>query len=293
MRISILLVLVLGWGLLAPRAVAQPLAPPKPTASGFKIQVTHYLAGPEPVGRAEFVAHKGRVYMFASETPEEVVIYDPEGGRIHLLDMVRRVTGELPTKKLDDSQAALRKAIGVAIGRREAEGGRANRVAAQMSRDLLDPHFESTFDATLGKLHMANDTAVLDALGMPDALPARLALVADILGVAWKLSALRDPAAIPPFAKLEALRVLTRERNLRLTELSALYHLAGKPVRLRSTYLLTPTLAESETKALDRVESMRGDAKPLSFDRYERRAEKDGRPARTPGKAGAAAAAPR
>ncbi|WZO98785.1 hypothetical protein EP7_000376 [Isosphaeraceae bacterium EP7] len=273
MRISIIFALGLGWTSLAPRALAQPLAPPKPAASGFKIQVTRYYSGPEPVGRAEIVAHGGRVYMFDSETPEEVVIYDPEGGRIHLLDMARKLTAELPVKKLDESQTALRKAIDGVIGKREAEGGRANRVAAQMSRDLLDPHFTPTFDAALGKLHMANDTTEIDALGMPDAVPARLELVADILGVSWKLAALRDPSSIPPFPRLEALRAMTRERNLRLTELSALYRLAGKPVRLRSTYLLTPSLAGSETKALDRVESMRGDAKRLSFDRYERRAE--------------------
>ena len=290
MRISIILALGIGWASPASRAFAQPLAPPKPAASGFKMQVTHYYSGPEPVGRAEIVAHGGRVYIFASDAPEEVVIYDPEGGRIHLLDMVRRLTGELPSKKLDDSQAALRKAIGVVISKREAEGGRANRVAAQMSRDLLDPHFEPTFDAVLGKLHMANDTAVLDALGMPDAIPERLELVADILGVSWKLAALRDPSTIPPFARLEALRDLTRERHLRLTEMSALYRLAGKPVRLRSTYMLTPTLAESEAKALDRVESMRGDAKHLSFDRYERRAEKADAPSRTPAGAEAGAA---
>jgi hypothetical protein len=58
---------------------------------------------------------------------------------------------------------------------------------------------------------------------------------------------------------------------LRPTEVSILYRLAGPPRKMRTTYLLVPSLTDRELEALARVDRLRRTAPSLSFTRYESR----------------------
>ena len=110
----------------------------------------------------------------------------------------------------------------------------------------------------------------VEASGEPDGDPARRALVISALTALAKLDAARDPAALPPFARLEAIAALDRD-GMRPTEMSLLYRLAGPPTRDRRTYRLSEPPTPAELQALVRVDLMRAKAAPLRFEKYERR----------------------
>ena len=205
----------------------------------FKLLVAAYGLAREPVYTEELVAVSGRVYQFASDT-HEVVVIEPARSRVDLLDLepeapVRGLFGQL-----DEGLPGSRATLARAIRSREKTGKRADAVEAEMTRDLAEPRFA-------GRRRPGGRP------GPPDqplrrgrrrrrarARPARLALVGLVAGAIAKLGAFRTPNDLPPFAELEAIAALTGDRKLRPTELSYLYRLAGPPRKFRRTYRLVP-----------------------------------------------------
>jgi hypothetical protein len=262
----VVLGLILGMGV-ARGADAPTGAGPAPP--DFKIVVAMYGVRKHPIATAELVARHGRVFQFNSDAPAEVIIHDPSTERIELLDLDRMVQTELSWKVLDAARDRLREAIASAIEKREQEGGRANRVTAAMDRDLIDPHFDTSFDVKANHLRLTNPSVEVDAFGEPESDPARLALMVSVLTSAIKLDATRDPKQIALFTRLEALRALTADRHLRPTEMSFLYRLAGPPRKLRWTYRLVPSLTERELEALSRINRLREKATRVRYERYQ------------------------
>ena len=113
-------------------------------------------------------------------------------------------------------------------------------MAAAKSRDLIDPHFTATFDASARRLRLTNKSVEVDAQGETEPDGLRLALISQTLAALVKLDSLRDPQGIPPFPRLEALEALTAGHRLRPSELTFLYRLSGPPQKLRWTYRLEP-----------------------------------------------------
>jgi hypothetical protein len=263
-------VLALTLGLGIARGADAPTGPGRAPAD-FKVVVAMYGIRKEPIMTTELVARHGRVFQFNSDAPAEVIIHDPPTERIELLDMDRMVQAELTWKVLDEAQDRLRKAIAQAIEKREKEGGRANRIAAAMSRDLLDPRLSASFDAKTNHLRLINPSVEIDASGEPEGDAARLPLIASTLATSIKLESARNVEQIPPFARLETLRALISERHLRPTEATFLYHLAGPPRKFRWTYRLVPSLTERETEALSRINRLREKASRVRYDRYQER----------------------
>ena len=263
-----------GWvvlGLILGMGVAR--GADAPTGAGtapadFKIVVAMYGARKVPIATAELVARHGLVFQFNSDAPAEVIIHDPSAGRIELLDLDRMVQTSRSRAALDAARDRLRQVIASAIEERERAGGRANRVAAGMSRDPIDPHFATSFDARANHLRLTNPSVEVDAFGAPEGDPARLALVSSTLTSALTLDAARNPEQIPPFTRLEALRALTADRQLRPTEMSFLYRLAGPPRKLRWTYRLVPSLTGRELEALARIDRLREKAPRVPYERY-------------------------
>jgi hypothetical protein len=259
-----------GLGLVL--VLANGAAPHRPAPADFKLKLTLYEAGDTPLETSELLAHAGSVYRFR-EHSNEVMIVLPGDERVDIVDMTvnKRAQTSVSFKLLDDELGKLRAAISGAIGKLEKEGGRANRLKAQMTRDLIEPKLTATFDASTNHLNLKGETAEVSATGEPDPDAARLTLIGTVLPVLLKLESLRDPALIPPFAELETISVLINERHLRPTEVSMLFRLAGPPRRVRWTYELVPSLTERELEALARVDLLRRNVPSLGFSRYEGR----------------------
>jgi hypothetical protein len=262
------LALIIVSGIRAPASVrAQQAAAP----ADFKLAIAFYGVGKEPITTAELVVHGGITYLFASESPEEIVIFEPSAARLEFLDLDRRIQAEVMMDKLETMQAMLHKTIAAEIRKREEGGGRANRLAAEMSRSLIDPRLTETYDPAARHVRLTNPTVTVDATGEPEPDPARLVLIDATLTALIKLSSARDPQAIPPFIRLDALHALTVGHHLRPTELSFLYRLAGPPRRHRWTYRLVNSLTERELEALNRVIRLRERTRYVPFNRYEQR----------------------
>ena len=250
-----------------PAALARPPAPPP---ADFKLAVAFHGVAREPITTAELVFRGGIAYLFASESPEEIVIFDPSAARLEFLDLDRRVQAELMLTRLDEKQEALYKAIAAAIRKHDEDGGRANRLAAEMSRSLIAPALSETYDPATHRVRLTNPTVTVDATGEPEPDPARLTLIDATLTALIKLASVRDPKAIPPYARLDALHALTVGHHLRPAELAFVYRLAGPPRKHRWTYRLVNGLTARENEALDRVIRLRERTPYTPFERYEK-----------------------
>ncbi len=256
-------------GLLAGAARGEgPVAPP--VAGEYKIVVAGFGVKADPIVREEIVARNGRIYHFTTGS-KEVAIIDPARGQVNLLDLARRVETVIPFARLDEGLVKLKGTLNATIRDREAKGGRANAIEAEMTRDLVDPRFRPTSDAASGRLRMANPTVEVEATGEPDADAARLASIAVALRSIAKVGAFRDPTDLPPFIELDAITALAAERRLRPTEISYLYRLAGPPRRLRRTYRLQPDLTPREREAIDNVDRFREAIREVRHEQYRAR----------------------
>lgn len=268
--LTVVAVMSLTAVLLADRASASGAAEPAP----FKLVISMYGAGSEPVWKSELVFVKGKAFQFVDEPALEVIVNDPATARMELLDLSRRVRCDFTLKQLQQFQVNLHDAIAASCARREAEGGRANEVEAAMSRDLIDPHLTKTYDAKTRRLTLANHTVQIEAIGEPEVDPSRLGLIGASLNALVQLETRRDPQKIPPFVRLETYRTLIAEHHLRPTEITFLYRLKGPPRKLRWKYRLVSELTARELEAIARVEFMRERCSLTRYERFETPASK-------------------
>jgi hypothetical protein len=264
--------LAAGCGVVLTFTIAAAADETRPVPADFKLKIALFDVGDSPLESSELVVRQGRVYLFRS-TSSEVVIVQPRAERVDLVDLSagHRVQTSIPFRSLDDALGKLRSAIAASIEKREQEGGRANRVEAQMSRDLIEPKLKATFDASAHRLTLKGGSAEVVATGAAEPDGARLAFLGSVLKTIIKLESMRDPTLIPPFTELDTFAALVDEKHLRPTEVSILYRLAGPPRKTRWTYQYVPTLTERELEALARVDELRSRAPSLSFLRYEGR----------------------
>jgi hypothetical protein len=259
--------------LTAPTTITTPL----PVPADFKLTITFQGVRKEPITRAELLFHGGDAYYFASEAPEEVVTVNPSGTRLEFLDLDRGVQSEIMFTRLDQKQAVLHGALVQAIQKHDESGTRADRVAAAMSRALVEPALAETYDPAAHHLKLTNSAVTVDATGEPEPDVGRLALIDLALTRLIQLAAVRHPEAIPPFIRLDALHALTARRQLRPNELSFVYRLTGPPRKHAWRYALVNTLTDRELEGLKRVAGVRARSRFIPFERYERRgAERKG-----------------
>jgi hypothetical protein len=269
--------LVLGlsiavWGPPAFGFAADPApAAPSSPSTAFKLTIAFYGLRTEPITTAELFFRGGTGYYFASESPEEILIINPADARLELLDLQRKIQAEIALGRLDEKVATLHRAIAGQIRKQEAAGSRSNRISAEMSRALNDPALAETFDPAALRLRLTNSAVTVDATGASEPDAARLALIETALVSLVKLAAARDPEAIPPFIRLDAVHALIAGHHLRPVELAFTYRLAGPPRKHRWTYHVVETLTPRETLALDHVTKLRTGTPFVPFERYERR----------------------
>jgi hypothetical protein len=247
---------------------AEPPARPQAPAD-FKLHIERFGARKAPTARAELIVREGVAYEFLAEVPEEIVIIDPGAASVSLLDLKRKVQAELSAQRLDDHLAALHRRLSDRAARQEKEGPRAGRVAAAITRGLIDPHRRESAGPDGRTVRLANATVEVDAAGAPEPDAARLAVVVNSLAALAKLGPFRDADSLPPFPFLDALRALAGARRLRPTEIKVLYRLAGPPEVFRWTYQLVPSLTEREVEAVARVSQVRRAARAVPYGLYE------------------------
>jgi len=257
------MVLGASWVAPAARSLGQPMAPPAPD---FKIMVGSFALGPEPISTEEIVGRQGRIYQFRSGSAE-VVLIDPAGRRVELIDLSRKVQTEVSFARLDDAVAKVGAKLRAAIAEREKTGKRADAIEARMTRDMVEPGFRKIAVARAHHLRLANGTIEIDADGEPEPDAARLDSETLALETIAKLGAFLTPDDLPPFAELDAIAALKAER-LRPAEIAYLYRLAGPPRKFRRTYRLVPDLTDREREAVARIDRVRAVATMLRYERY-------------------------
>jgi hypothetical protein len=262
---------IAACGLVLSLLFATGAAAQQPEPSDFKIKLAIFEAGDTPLETSELVAHQGRVYQFRADSTE-LVIVRPASSRIDLVDIDanHRAQTSVTFRKINDELEKLRAAIAAAIAKREKAGGRANRLKAEMTRDLIEPRLAATFDTAANRLTLKGGSAEVTATGDLDPDLDRLALLGAVLPALVKLESMREPESIPPYTELETLSILIGEKRLRPTEVSILFRLAGPPRKARWTYQLVPTLTAREREAVARVDQLCKTAPSLSYNEYEK-----------------------
>ena len=254
-------------------AVGQ-VSPARPTnPSEYKLSFHYEDVKESGTLSGEVLFRENRVYQFLTGS-DEVVVIDPAGKTVHLLDFRRKATTELKFSTIEGSLEKYRKDLRTDISGSEATNTRAGRLEAAMDRDLLDPRFKVEPDNTGLRLRLLNPTIEVDATGEPDRDELRLERIEEALALTAKLRALRVSDGIPPFAQLDTLSALCSARKLRPVQLTFLFRLTGPPEKYRWSYSFTPTLTEREWEALQRIDSLLLSTGPMSFERYERLIER-------------------
>jgi hypothetical protein len=256
---------LIGLAVLATPATAQ--GPPAEVAADFKILVAAYGLAKEPISTEEMVAIAGRVYQFVSNS-HEIVIIEPIRSRVDLLDLDRKLQSEVTFGQLEEGIARIKGTLAEAIDRREKTAKRADRVEAQMTRDLAEPRLAVSSDPGSRRVRLTNPSVEVVADGEPEPDASRLALMGVAMTSVAKLGAFRTPNDLPPFIELETIAALTGERKLRPTELSYLYRLTGPPKKFRRTYRLVPALTDRDREAIRRIDQVRESAPTVRFEKY-------------------------
>ncbi|MDE2508913.1 MAG: hypothetical protein KGM43_17040 [Planctomycetota bacterium] len=246
-------------------------APPEP--SPFKVAFQRFDAGAKPLEAGEILFWHGRAYVFDLADRHEVAVFEPSNPRLELLDIKRMIQTELTQTQLELASARRRRTMLSAIARQERDGGKANLIAASISRDLVDPKFECAFDPDARRLRLKNAHVEVVATGVPVADPARLRLFADTLRILAHLDSFREENVVPPFPMLATLDQLVRDHQLAPREVTFLFEVAGPPEKVRWTYDLTPALTDREVGVLEKIGLLRQRAANVRFDRYDRRGD--------------------
>jgi hypothetical protein len=256
-----------------PKSKSEASLPAMP--ADFRLDASLFTVGPTPAATSQIIVRRGVAYQFVSDSPEEVQIIDVAASRVVLVDLKRKIQTEISSNHLDTHLGVTYNRILAVVRSREKSDKRADRLAAAMGRDLIEPKFKAAFDDAKKSLHLTNTTVEADATGEPETDQGRYTVIVNALAAIIKLSAIRDPDGIPPFPRLDALRILTVDHRLRPTEINFLYRLAGPPKRMRWTYALIPSLTDREIEAIARINNLRETAKFVAFADYEDDAEED------------------
>lgn len=237
---------------------------------GFKVVFREFDVKNHVVLRGEMLARGGRIYLFR-DSDKEILIFDPKSKKIDLIDLERRVQAGITYAQLDSFNAKLKKAIEGSIEKKLAAGGRANEVAAKMTRDLIEPKFAITRDQETKTSKLVNESVQVEARGEADLDSARLSVLAEVLIYSIKLESERNPTRIPPFPRLETIKELTQTRKVRPTEIIDIYRLAGQPLKERRTYELVQSLTDRERAAVLRILDLQGLLKSVRYETYAAR----------------------
>ena len=159
-------------------------------AADFHIDTDIYVGrGNDPVAKTLTVFLDGRVYDFLLTGPQEITIFEPSEGAIHLLDPRRKVRATLTTKQLQDL-----------LARVKAEAIQRNKLA------VVKPEVKFEFDAKLKSVRLSTERMRYEVKGKTPRFPEAVAQYREFADWIARLNAIRN--GFPPFVRTELNRQL-------------------------------------------------------------------------------------
>lgn len=219
--------------------------------------------------RGELVYHKGKIYRVIQDSTE-ILIFDPNTGNVSLVELARKIRAEIPAERLLAAVPQLHAAIDKALVKRQTSTSRADKIAVRMSRELIDPKFQTDHQPDQNRFRFKNSVAEVDLSTVIEPDTARAGLIMASLEMMVQLDALRNPREIPPFCKLSALELVKSRPGMRPSRMSILYRLMGPPAGFVWRFQVDDKFDDDEIRALASFDQARAAAKPLSYDAYER-----------------------
>ncbi len=251
-----------------PSMPVPPTAATGPVRPGeFKLKFTYDAIDRTQRERGEIFFVPGKSYQFLDGS-DEIVIVEPIRRAVRIVDLARQVQTEISDDHVAVELELIRAESRAIIGAEGAGNGRANQIAAESERDLLEPRFVTSDNPTTGRLSMRNPSVQVEATGVPETNPATLAIVTEALTIDAELRAIRQPDTLPPFAQLDALHALLIDRRRIPTQMTFTFRLAATPKQYRWTYTIVPVLTDREREALGRIDGLLTTAARLPFKRF-------------------------
>ena len=254
--------------------LAQPPRIDKPPESvphvqDFKLRITFHNAGAVATGVAEIVIRNGVGYQFLSDKNSPVSIIDWKQGTVTLLDLDRQIKTVVTAKQLDQFLGELHDDADRMVSIEEKSKSRSDRVSAEITRPLIDPNFEESYDEKAHLLTLKNRSVTVEMKGEVETDEARRDAYASCLIAVIGLGSMRDPDLLPPFTHLEAFKTMMLTYKLRPLEVTIIYKLAGPPKKMRINYELVSKLSGREIEAIARIVKLNAITRAVGLNEFD------------------------
>jgi len=230
-----------------------------PDEQGFRIDNSVYAGkDKEPAVRTTTIFLKGAVYDFM-EQPHEAVVLESELGRFTLLDMTRRVRAELTVDEVVEVARGL--------------GQRAAMHENPYVQFLASPKFDERFDLAGGALTLDSPWVTYRVKTQNPDDPAMVQSYREFADLYCQVNTMLNPAASPPFARMELNTVLAERGAIPATiDLTLRPKRSFPPTRisLRSEHELVPTLGQPDLDRVRQAREFMNIFKLVSFEEYRR-----------------------
>jgi hypothetical protein len=211
----------------------------------FRVHSTVFLHNDKkPVYENLTLFSSGMVYDFLYAESETITIFDPQRGRLILLDEERKVRTAVSTADLMDLTARIKVAAG------------------EENDSLVDPKFSNEFEESTHKLILDAERIRYEVKG-EEASGERVVAYREFADWFTRLNAIK-PGGAPPFARLNLNRSVAKHRIIPV-EVER-YH-DGKPFA-RSKHLINWQLIGTDRERIDRAGRNMTEFKSVSFKEF-------------------------
>ena len=228
-------------------------------AEGFRVENQVFVEDEaEPSSRSTTIFHEDAVYDYL-ETPREITIFDRVGGRIVLLDPVRKIRTELTSQDLEVLSDRLR--------------SWATRQEDPFLHFSAHPNFDEDYDSSTGELRLHSPWVIYE---VETSVPVRSEVLGPYLEFCdWYslLNARLDPKSRPPFPRMMLNQKLTdlgrMPQSVHLTVRPKGEAFLGEKSTARSKHRVIPHLLESDLSRIAQTDKFMATFQSLPFKEYQ------------------------
>jgi hypothetical protein len=214
----------------------------------------------EPTTESTTIFYEDLIYDYL-EAPKEITVFDRAGGRIVLLDQVRRVRTELTTRELEILSERLRH---WAAGQPD-----------EFLRFTAKPEFDEQYDSSTDELKLSSPWL---SYRIETTEPARSEIhrqYQEFCDWYCLLNTRLNPGSRPPFPRMVLNNALGRlgrlPRDVYLTVLPEGDKFLGEKISVRSEHRFIPHLVESDRSRVAQTDQFMAMYRPLPFREYQAR----------------------
>lgn len=233
-------------------------------AADFHVDTDIYVGqGKSPVAKTLTVFLDGKVYDFLLTGPQEITIFEPTAGAIHLIDPRRKVRATLTTRQLQDL-----------LARVKVEAIQANKLA------VVKPEVKFEFDAKQKSVRLLTERMRYHVKGKEPRFPEAVAQYREFADWIARLNAIRD--GFPPFIRTELNRQLAERGWLpQEVERVAEGRRSSGRTRIRSHHIPYWTLTKQNRKRVTRANAHLVEFELVTLANYMRARKIASRPQQT------------